>query len=297
MKISFDDTERAVMAALRKLDHSYNKWKTGQCTSEVKKACLSVGRKFGFNVYATDLPGKTYEWLYDVCWCKEDKHFVINMPLAMECEWRTSRDDIVWDFQKLLVSRALHRIFLTSQPVHEDWVDDVEHLIDHIHSYQGTQNGDRYLFGNWEDIDGWQFCQYVHPMRPPAGNDRVWLFQALPDYDLLKELKRKTTVDWPANRYHNRMRVGQKILFWQSGSAAGIYGWGEIAAEVNQKKNGKRRIDVRYTKLLNQPILESTLCKNAVLKGMSILRKPHRGTQFRVQPSEWEILKPLLGVK
>lgn len=44
-------------------------------------------------------------------WLKEAGLHVRDIPLAVECEWK-SGNEALWDFQKLLVSRAKHRVLV-----------------------------------------------------------------------------------------------------------------------------------------------------------------------------------------
>jgi hypothetical protein len=144
------------------------------------------------------------------------------MPLALESEWGEGYCAILEDFQKLLVSRADHRIFICKQPTHEDWIDCVVLLIEQIHRHRGTQKRDRYLFGCWMP-DGWQFTQYVHPAPIPRVK-HVWLFGANKDrYNLKKKLKRLKEDNWDVKRFReHHLQPGDIVLLWQSGSKAGI---------------------------------------------------------------------------
>jgi hypothetical protein len=171
MKLPLDSAEQAVVDSLHEL-HERSKWwsiaksKAAEYTREVKKAVGAVGEKLGFAVCSTE---HNCEWVYDLCWREFDEDgLVLNVPLAMECEWHRGYSELLDDFQKLLVARADHRVFLCEQES-GDWADCVAQLIKQICCYGGTKNGDRYLFGSWTS-DGWQFQQYI---ALPAAPSRV----------------------------------------------------------------------------------------------------------------------------
>lgn len=163
MNLDLDDVEQDVVKSLNDLDKRTNSWSDDQCTRtaytrEVKKAVGSVARKHDCTVCSHH--HDYTEWLYDLCWRKlDDKGFVRDVPLIMECEWYRAYEDLLDDFQKLLVARADHRIFLCElEPEH--WDECVRKLIEQVRCYNGTEIGDRYLFGSWT-VPGWDFRQYI----------------------------------------------------------------------------------------------------------------------------------------
>jgi predicted RNA-binding protein with PUA-like domain len=288
MDLTLDGIEGKVETALCKLDKQPGPWPAPKCTRAVKNAIGHIGEKLGFVVYAAGCCyEKNGEWLYDLCWCNESGSELKEMALAAESEWSPARDEILTDFQKLLVSRANLRVFLCCQEEPDDWTDCEQYLFQQIHDYCGTQIGDRYLFGNWTSR-GWKFTRYVHPTKVPVV-ERVWLFQATGRYDLSEELKRLKGDYWLPKRYHDRLRIDNIVLFWQAGTKAGIYGLGKLTKECYEK-DGKMRVDVQYRALLNEPILKPELRQHPLLKNTDILRYP-RGTVFRVRDEEWQALK------
>lgn len=209
-----------------------------RATRKIKDVVGGVGDKLRFAVHAASCRYDGIgEWLYDLCWCEQDEFgHVLDMPLALECEWQLKLTSILDDFQKLLVSQAGHRIFLCSQPTAEDWQDCVEHLTEQIRLYRGTRNGDRYLLGCWAS-DGWKFMHYVHPTVVPRVT-RAWLFQATQRYDLTKELRRRESDRWTVGRNRVNLRPGNIAILWQSGEDAGIYGLGELTSRVTDERRG-----------------------------------------------------------
>jgi hypothetical protein len=81
-------------------------------------------------------------------------------------------------------------------------------------------------------------------------------------------------------------------FFWQSGDDAGIYGHGKVISRV-RKEEGESVVDMRYTKLLDTPILKVLLRKHPVLKTFGVIAMPHGRNPFRVRDHEWDALKKL----
>ena len=183
-----DSIEKKIKASLKKLGAKSSGLNAAVCTHRVMRKMGLLGKKLGFTVHGI---GDNSQWLYDQCWTDEDEIGIIQkLPLAMECEW--SCGGILGDFQKLVVSRADHRFLVCSHGSPEASRDCVNDLVDQVRHYQGTKNGDRYLFAHWDSC-GWEFRSYIHPAIAYHGQ-RVWLFQANNEFILTKELKRRRKV-------------------------------------------------------------------------------------------------------
>lgn len=155
------------------------------------------------------------------------------------------------------------------------------------------------------------------PVLPPRTDNHVWLFQANPAYFNLQQRAAEAGVgaqdEWLVTRYREEIRVGDTILFWQSGTDAGIYAIGEVANEPYESDGrefsftespawraargdgpaGEWAVRYRYTRILEQPILKDALLADPVLRGMQVLRAP-QGTNFRVTSAEWDALQCLI---
>lgn len=97
--------------------------KEGLRTKKLFDLLTELGDKQGYKVYSHSLsdefrsiPGNdkfvNREWMYDLCWYREDEIFLYglkSLDLAVESEWRNNRGGdkygaIKYDFQKLLVA-------------------------------------------------------------------------------------------------------------------------------------------------------------------------------------------------
>ena len=87
--------------------------------------------------------------VFDLGWFKMRGDIIIDLPLALESEWDPA--GAMDDFQKLLVSRARHRIMILWVRKRTSADRLVSSLIRQVARYRGTQSGDRYLFCCWVD--------------------------------------------------------------------------------------------------------------------------------------------------
>jgi len=145
----------------------------------------------------------------------------------------------------------------------------------------------------------------------PAGERRYWLFQANPKYFNLAESLTSTKVGdtdgWSVTRYRQQMHTGDQVIHWQSGADRGIYAISEIISdpyvrdwkaeeqdiEIKPYLEGEWWIELRFTQILNPPILADELKTHPILKDLMVLRSP-TGTNFAVKPQEWAALQELI---
>ena len=155
MMPALDEIEQKIRAALNQLDEQ---WKSlgdadAAWTRAIKNSVGRIGESLGFEVYAMQCDfEENGEWLFDLTWLNENGEFVLEFPLALESEWRPK--GILDDFQKLLVSRAEHRVMVFWQRSADAYENCLDQLIGQIAAYHGTLRGDRYLFCCWiESLD------------------------------------------------------------------------------------------------------------------------------------------------
>ena len=129
-------------------------WSDPRWTREVKRVVGDIGMKHGFYVCASG-SSKLFdnEWVFDLVWYKNDKdNHLISVPLALESEWLLGFDELKWDFEKLLVARALLRVFV-HQARTKTAIDAAQRrLITLVSKFNGSARGDRYLLAgyNWK---------------------------------------------------------------------------------------------------------------------------------------------------
>jgi hypothetical protein len=146
---------------------------------------------------------------------------------------------------------------------------------------------------------------------------RVWIFQGNPlrykVYEALcdESLKEDT---WLVSHYSNEIHIGDTGLIWKARKASGIYAVGTIISNpqvmselpesgkywIDKTDRGKKilRVLIRYKlKLkLTNALFSKDLKKIPELRDMQIF-KQSQGTNFRVGPSQWQVIKELLKRK
>jgi len=125
-----------------------HQWNDSTWTREVKRVVGDIGVKHEFYVCASGWPGVfDNEWVFDVVWYKNDKdNHLVSIPLALESEWLRGSNDLKWDFEKLLVSKALLRVFVHQARTKSAVNEAQRGLIALISKFDGSVKGDRYLF-------------------------------------------------------------------------------------------------------------------------------------------------------
>lgn len=144
-----------------------------------------------------------------------------------------------------------------------------------------------------------------------SANARVWIFQANPKfYRILEALQRLDRMQFLANRYKDRIAVGDIVLLWMSGDHAGIYAQARIVEGVAERTSDEddagfwadgadgntarpRVVLAIERRFLGNPLLRSTIARQTGLEGLMILRQPN-GTNFPVSDEEWSHLRRLL---
>lgn len=139
-----------------KLGEQTNDWWTNSVKNKVAVAVRNKNEVYkiyasGCNEGIADGP----EWLYDLT-CREENDYLKNIPLVLESEWG-KQTDIVYDFKKLVVARADHRImvFSVKSNKNENWNNKkeemIKNLLKHVNNFKHSKIGDRYMFACWNE--------------------------------------------------------------------------------------------------------------------------------------------------
>lgn len=84
--------------------------------------------------------------VFDVTWYAYDRDNQLReMPLVAEVEWALSYDEIKWDFEKLVVARAEHRVMIFQTNDAQRFEDYCRRLVRNITTFALSRKGDRYL--------------------------------------------------------------------------------------------------------------------------------------------------------
>lgn len=95
------------------------------------------------------------EFLYDVTWLEGAPNDSIRRAeLVLESEFG-HWDDVLYDFRKLLLARAEHRIMVFEMKDHAENEKIVARMAHEISQFEGTRSGDRYMFACWQYANVW----------------------------------------------------------------------------------------------------------------------------------------------
>jgi hypothetical protein len=96
----------------------------GEWTRHVKEWWAKKGTEYGFQVWANGLglknpKFKNKEFMVDLLW-EIDSNRTALIQMALECEWNTSIDDILWDFCKLVYVKARRKVMIFQVPLRKE---------------------------------------------------------------------------------------------------------------------------------------------------------------------------------
>ncbi len=146
-----------------------------------------------------------------------------------------------------------------------------------------------------------------------AHEQKVWIFQATPlTYDVYSSLldDKLAEAAWLVNRYKDEIHAGDIALIWKARKRSGIYAVGNVTTDPafmydleesrkywkSQEGNEKAlRVKILY-KLrlrLTNALFKTELQRIQTLKNLQIF-KQSEGTNFKVEPFEWQTILDLL---
>ena len=130
-----------------------------------------------------------------------------------------------------------------------------------------------------------------------------WLFQGNPDYyDVVSALTNSSITSWKVAAHKDKIKIGDKIILWLTGSGSGVYGLGEITSDVGkiveneeelsyyktQYDPNEDRVQIKIThNLVKRPILSNQIKENAILFS---LKGGNQGTNFSATQEQFEEL-------
>lgn len=108
------------------------------------------------------------EFLYDLVWIRRyDEDRMRMIKLVAECEWGNC-EDVLEDFQKLLVARATGRLIVYGM---DKAGDMTEELRAHIHAFQGEPDDTYLLVAYNENEEDWRLEYVVLVVNDEGGTN------------------------------------------------------------------------------------------------------------------------------
>jgi hypothetical protein len=157
--IQFDSIENAIIDILSPIPEEAvsNQWNSDSIwTSQIKERICDLAKKFGYQVCThktAAINADWGEWVFDLSWLDFSDGMILELELALECEWLPNLDAIDSDFQKLIISKANHRVMIFQQANLSSISNIIEHFKEQILNFNKTQINDRYLFAgfHWDE--------------------------------------------------------------------------------------------------------------------------------------------------
>jgi Cdc6-like AAA superfamily ATPase len=133
-----------------------------------------------------------------------------------------------------------------------------------------------------------------------------WIFQGNPKvFDFETALRENILTDWTVSAHKDKIKVGDKVILWITGSKSGCYALGEIISEPNKKTTspddhlwkGEDRSELKADikiihNLVDNPILSEEI---AGTEELSNLKVRNQGTNFYATEEEYKTLLNLIS--
>ncbi|RED42623.1 dynein-related subfamily AAA family protein [Winogradskyella eximia] len=131
-----------------------------------------------------------------------------------------------------------------------------------------------------------------------------WVFQGSPDiYNLKGALKASHLTSWKVAAHKDKIKIGDKVILWQTGDQSGCYALAEVTSDVkvfaiqeNEQQyykatssvNATERVEIKIIKnLVNNPILGSEIENELTYINFNA---GNQGTNFRATEEEYNTL-------
>jgi hypothetical protein len=178
-----DDTEKAISESL---DVQYiwdivascgdgDDGKSKNWTEAINKTMYEVAKRINKNyLVASKLNSlrDNPEWLYDLVWYSDNKFGIDKIHLILESEWKTPKRhrqeeydyfyDLKYDFEKLIMGRSEHRVFIFEGDTKEEIESIFDKLIAIIKASKIPLIDDRFMFAGWITSKEFYFDIYIH---------------------------------------------------------------------------------------------------------------------------------------
>ncbi len=142
--------------------------------------------------------------------------------------------------------------------------------------------------------------------RAPVANlVRYWAFQGDPDlvrgWPWLASLRPGDSGWWMVSAHRDQIQPGDQVLIWRTGQRPGVVALAELTsaphqnrpADVPETDTDGYWADLRFTRVLGDDLPKSRVLNDPILRAMRVVRGT-RGSNFEVQPREWEALMAMI---
>ena len=154
---------------------------------------------------------------------------------------------------------------------------------------------------NWYSAPWNKWVTYNKKTKP-----NYWVFQGNPKmFDFETALQDEIVTDWTVSAHKDKIKVGDKIILWITGTKSGCYALAEVTSEPHQKTSSpddhlwkeedksELKVDIKITNnLVKNPILKSVI---ESLEELSELKVGHQGTNFSATEDEYQTILDLIS--
>ena len=133
-----------------------------------------------------------------------------------------------------------------------------------------------------------------------------WIFQGNPKvFDFETALRDEILTDWTVSAHKDRIKVGDKVILWITGSNSGCYALAEVTAKPHAKTSSpddhlwkgddksELKADIKITNnLVENPILKSDI---ESLEELNELKVGNQGTNFSATEDEYQTFLDLIS--
>jgi hypothetical protein len=184
------------------------------------------------------------------------------------------------------------------------------------------ENGYGLKDGNLFDVHSifWAIMRGFGESKEPLWNKtadngkvrRSWIFQSNPKlYDITSALKELDQINWVVRQHKEKVKSGDLVYIWQSGSSSAILASGTIQNDPGLigriegqdqyvKTSGafeqdELRVTVRIDNVFSKPIRKEAIANHPILSSLTILKSP-QGTNFSITDEQSMAIKELMGI-
>jgi len=141
----------------------------------------------------------------------------------------------------------------------------------------------------------------LYQMLDNKSETDYWIFQGNPnDFDIKTALREEILTDWTVSAHKEKIKIGDKVILWITGSESGCYALAEVTAEPYEKETSpddhlwkkeskaKLKADIKIThNLVDSPILKASM---EDLKELKKLKAGNQGTNFSATEEEYKTI-------
>lgn len=146
----------------------------------------------------------------------------------------------------------------------------------------------------------------LYQMLDKKQETNYWVFQGNPKlFDFETSLREGILTDWVVNAHKDKIKIGDKVILWITGSNSGCYALAEVASEPYPKSSSpddhlwkventsELKVDLKITNnLVENPILKSDIESVDELKELKV---GNQGTNFSATEDEYQTLLDLIS--